>query len=58
MVYSCPMNPNVDCHKMECQKCGWNPVVAHLRLEEIKKKLGVTTDGEGKPINPNTWVYE
>lgn len=57
MTYKCPFSPNVTCHNMECRKCGWNPVVATQRLEAIKEKLGVNDDGEGKPSNPNTWVY-
>ena len=56
MTYSCPLNPNVDCDKVECANCGWNPVVAHQRLEKIKKEMGVETDEE-KSSKSNTWVY-
>lgn len=56
MVYSCPFSPNVDCSKADCLNCGWNPVVSHQRLEEIKKKLGVETDEE-KSGKSNKRVY-
>ena len=53
----CRFNTSINCMESDCSRCGWNPVVTTQRLEAIKEKLGVTEDGEGKPSNPNTWVY-
>lgn len=34
-VRTCPNNPEVDCGKAECNKCGWNPKVAREREKNI-----------------------
>ena len=36
---ACPNNPEVDCSKAECHKCGWNPKVAREREKNIIRSL-------------------
>ena len=38
MIRICPHNYEVDCEAMKCESCGWNPVVAKVRLEKAVKK--------------------
>lgn len=39
-VYRCKNNKFVDCAKRsECASCGWNPEVAHNRLEKFRQKM-------------------
>ena len=40
MTRICPYNYEVDCEKMRCDKCGWNPKVSMKRLQEAVKNLG------------------
>jgi hypothetical protein len=36
----CPHNGGVACtDKRNCDKCGWNPIVAEERTERIKQEL-------------------
>lgn len=35
----CKFNRGVGCLVQDCEKCGWNPEVAKIRLEKIKKEL-------------------
>ena len=37
-VYQCPFNKACACEKRQCARCGWNPVVATMRTEAIKRK--------------------
>lgn len=37
-VHKCPFNPACACEKKLCEKCGWNPVVSHLRTEAIENQ--------------------
>ena len=39
--YICPYNENCRCMVSDCDFCGWNPVVAERRLEELCESLGV-----------------
>lgn len=34
---------SVECHRMNCIDCGWNPDVAKERLNAIKEKLNEST---------------
>lgn len=34
----CRFNDGVDCNDFKCWNCGWNPVVATKRINEIKVK--------------------
>ena len=36
------------CETQNCEKCGWNPVVAEARLEAIKEKLAEEAKKNGK----------
>lgn len=35
MEIICPHNDRVDCATLNCDSCGWNPVVAKKRLNSI-----------------------
>ncbi len=39
----CRFNRNIDCPAVgnHCGKCGWNPAVAEIRSQEIRKRLGL-----------------
>lgn len=39
--YICPYNENCRCMVADCDFCGWNPVVAERRLEELCESMGV-----------------
>lgn len=39
--YICPYNENCRCMVADCDFCGWNPVVAERRLEELCESFGV-----------------
>lgn len=43
----CRYNRNIDCPAVgnHCGKCGWNPAVAEIRAQEIRKRLA---DGSKK----------
>lgn len=43
----CRFNHNVDCPAVgnHCGKCGWNPAVAEIRTQKIRKRLA---DGSKK----------
>ena len=49
-LYICPHAPKgaVQCEKMICEKCGWNPKVAEARLEAVKAKLAKEEATHGK----------
>ena len=39
-IGECVFQPeSIMCGRRECYKCGWNPVVAHARLEAIMEGL-------------------
>lgn len=41
IISVCPHNSGVDClHEDECERCGWNPVVAERRLQHFLAKNG------------------
>ena len=40
-VYDCPYNEGCSCAKMNCYRCGWNPIVDKIRREKI---LGVNRE--------------
>ena len=35
----CPYNDAVHCRERKCNACGWNPAVAQVRAEKIRKKM-------------------
>lgn len=35
----CPHNKELICTVKNCNRCGWNPKVAEIRLAKIKKEL-------------------
>ena len=37
----CPHNQGCSCDIPDCDKCGWNPVVAEHRLKKYKEGLGM-----------------
>ena len=37
--FICPNNPWVMCSVKNCYRCGWNPTVAEMRLEKIRKEM-------------------
>ena len=39
MIRICPFNYEVDCEQLKCGSCGWNPVVAKARVEEVMKNM-------------------
>ena len=39
MIRICPHNYEVDCDKMTCDRCGWNPKVAEKRVHEVMKNM-------------------
>lgn len=42
---TCRYNDSVDCdRKTPCGKCGWNPAVAELRSQDIRRRLGLVKD--------------
>ena len=39
-LWKCNHNAWVTCRDGNCEKCGWNPVVAEARLEKIRSGHG------------------
>ena len=39
----CRFNRNIDCAATgnKCGQCGWNPAVAEIRAQEIRRRLGI-----------------
>lgn len=41
-LMACRFNHAVEClEKKDCGKCGWNPAVAELRSQDIRRRLGL-----------------
>jgi hypothetical protein len=36
-TFDCPHNAGVICEVKQCNRCGWHPTVAKIRLERIIK---------------------
>ena len=37
-TFTCPHNDAVGCSKKECNKCGWHPTIAKVRMDKLLKK--------------------
>lgn len=37
--YDCPYNEGCRCPKPDCYSCGWNPIVAKMRMDKIMEVL-------------------
>lgn len=40
ITWKCTFNREVDCDKLKCTKCGWNPAVESERKAKIRKEMG------------------
>ena len=44
-LMACRFNNAVECiEKKDCGKCGWNPAVAELRSQDIRRRWGLAKD--------------
>lgn len=50
-VFQCPYNEECSCDPARrcCERCGWNPAVAKVRLERICRKLGIEVPQPQEP---------
>lgn len=39
--FKCPNNAYVACTQKNCYHCGWNPIVAKMRMDKILKERGM-----------------
>lgn len=40
-IYQCFFNEGCCCARRQCDKCGWNPVVAKARLDKLLGGQGI-----------------